>query len=284
MNQKGFVNIIVIIGIVMLVSIAGYFVVSRQLLLPTSIFSPTPSSTPTSIPNPTPSPNPNPTPSPIPKSQSGVTVISPNGGAYILGSQVKIGWHVASGYPSNALPMNAYVLISLLGPNDNSKTFGRVALSATEVPEGEYIWTSDSVIVNGKRVQILGDRKYWIKVTVYSGNPDFSNSLKIFEDTSDTSFELAYGGPPLSTTTGCSKPDGHYEVLTATFIKIGTTPGGGRFVVIRQAGAAGDESVDVNEDVYQKLQAVTVGTTVRLYTYFSSAVSGAMTGYTCVEI
>lgn len=50
MNQKGFANIIVIVGVVILVGVAGYFIISQQR----------PSSPP--APSPTPSPSPKPTP------------------------------------------------------------------------------------------------------------------------------------------------------------------------------------------------------------------------------
>lgn len=53
MNQKGFVNIIVIVGIVILVGVTGYFIVNQQA--PSS--TPSPSSTPTLTPTPTPTPN-----------------------------------------------------------------------------------------------------------------------------------------------------------------------------------------------------------------------------------
>ena len=50
MNQKGFANIIVIIGVVLLAGITGYFMLNRQTALPTPISSPSPSPTPTPIP------------------------------------------------------------------------------------------------------------------------------------------------------------------------------------------------------------------------------------------
>ncbi|OGE80871.1 MAG: hypothetical protein A3C04_00185 [Candidatus Wildermuthbacteria bacterium RIFCSPHIGHO2_02_FULL_45_25] len=46
-DQKGFVNIIVIIGIVILAGIAGYFILNQRTLSPAPIPSPTPSPTPT---------------------------------------------------------------------------------------------------------------------------------------------------------------------------------------------------------------------------------------------
>ena len=52
MNQKGFANIIVIIGIVILAGVAGYFVVNRQTPLP----EPTPLPIPSPLPSPTPAP------------------------------------------------------------------------------------------------------------------------------------------------------------------------------------------------------------------------------------
>lgn len=58
MNQKGFVNIIVIIGIVILAGVAGYFIVNKRTLPP----KPAPSPTSTLTPTPTPSPSPQHTP------------------------------------------------------------------------------------------------------------------------------------------------------------------------------------------------------------------------------
>lgn len=46
MNQKGFINIIVIIGVIILVGVAGYFVVSKQAPLPVPVPSPAPTPTP----------------------------------------------------------------------------------------------------------------------------------------------------------------------------------------------------------------------------------------------
>lgn len=55
MNQKGFANIIVIIiGVVILVGAAGYFIVSQQLSLPEPVPSPAPTPTPTPEPTSTP--------------------------------------------------------------------------------------------------------------------------------------------------------------------------------------------------------------------------------------
>ena len=53
MNQKGFINIIVIIGIMILLSTAGYFIVSQQRPLLTITPSTTPSSTASPSPDPT---------------------------------------------------------------------------------------------------------------------------------------------------------------------------------------------------------------------------------------
>src|SRR3989338_6833864 len=66
MNQKEFINIAVIIGVIILVGVAGYFVVSRQTPLPEPTSSPSPSPTPL----PSPSPTPNPFPSKTPTSPS----------------------------------------------------------------------------------------------------------------------------------------------------------------------------------------------------------------------
>lgn len=52
MNQKGFSNIALIVGIIVLIGIAGYFVVNRQV----SLLNPTPSPTPSPIPSPALSP------------------------------------------------------------------------------------------------------------------------------------------------------------------------------------------------------------------------------------
>jgi len=62
MNQKGFANIIVIIGVVILVGVAGYFIVNQQKLSSTPTPSSTPSPTSALTPIPTPSPSRKPTP------------------------------------------------------------------------------------------------------------------------------------------------------------------------------------------------------------------------------
>ncbi len=68
MNQKGFVNIIVIIGVIILVGVAGYFIVNQQTPTPRPIPSPTPTPTPT--PTTAPSPTPIPISQPIEKRRS----------------------------------------------------------------------------------------------------------------------------------------------------------------------------------------------------------------------
>src|SRR3989344_7752242 len=45
MNPKGFINIVVVIGVVILVGMAGYFVISQKASLPGPILPPTPKST-----------------------------------------------------------------------------------------------------------------------------------------------------------------------------------------------------------------------------------------------
>jgi hypothetical protein len=68
-NRKGFENIIVIIGILILAGGAGYFIVNQRTLSLASTPSPAPTPTPTQIPSPTP------TPTPIP--QKSVQQITP---------------------------------------------------------------------------------------------------------------------------------------------------------------------------------------------------------------
>ncbi|MDO8600821.1 MAG: protease complex subunit PrcB family protein [bacterium] len=78
MNQKSFINIAVIIGVIILIGVAGYFVVNRQtsppepIPLPPENSAPTPS--PISTPTPSPTPKPKPTPSVSDQKQSFETV------------------------------------------------------------------------------------------------------------------------------------------------------------------------------------------------------------------
>jgi len=81
MNQKGFVNIAVIIGVIVLIGVAGYFIANRQTPLPEPTPSPAPSPNPT--PSPTPSPNPTPSPTPAPEKNKSVSVL--------LGQQFTLG-------------------------------------------------------------------------------------------------------------------------------------------------------------------------------------------------
>ena len=66
MNQKGFINILLIVIVVALVWTEIYFVSTRQISPPVPTPSPSPTPTPTPIPTPTPKPNPTPKPSPTP--------------------------------------------------------------------------------------------------------------------------------------------------------------------------------------------------------------------------
>ena len=76
MNQKGFVNILLIVIVVVLVGAGIYVALIRQIslpvptLTPTSSPSPTPTPTPTPKPNPTSKPSPTLTPTPKPSSTS----------------------------------------------------------------------------------------------------------------------------------------------------------------------------------------------------------------------
>src|SRR3989344_5893397 len=145
MNQKGFINIILVIIVVALVGAGAYFVSTRQVMPPTPSPTPTPSPIPTPTPNPTPDPSPNPTPKPSPTPQSqGITLLTQNtSDAFILGTRLKISWNISS-----KLSSNNYVLISLLGPNDSSKQMGRIVLIPVNQASGEYTWTSSAVTVN----------------------------------------------------------------------------------------------------------------------------------------
>jgi len=58
MNQKGFINIAIIVGVIALLGVAGYFIANRQ--------TPLPEPTPSPAPLPSPTPNPSPTPTPLP--------------------------------------------------------------------------------------------------------------------------------------------------------------------------------------------------------------------------
>jgi len=68
MNQKGFINILLIVIVVALVGTGAYFVGTRHTIPPAPIPTPTPTPSPTSTPSPTPTPPPTPKPSPTPKS------------------------------------------------------------------------------------------------------------------------------------------------------------------------------------------------------------------------
>ncbi len=60
MNQGGFVNIVVVIGVIILVGVAGHFIVNQGTFSSTPVPSPTPSPTPIPTPAPTPTPEPKP--------------------------------------------------------------------------------------------------------------------------------------------------------------------------------------------------------------------------------
>ncbi len=66
MNQKGFINIILIVIVVALIGVGAYFVSTKQTAPPNPTPTPTPSPTPTPTPSPTPKPSPTSKPSPVP--------------------------------------------------------------------------------------------------------------------------------------------------------------------------------------------------------------------------
>ena len=85
MNQKGFVNILLIV-VVVLVSAGAYFVATRKttpsISVPTPTPTPTPAPTPTPKPNPTPKPSP--TPTPVPSGEKMIKKVGEREGSFLI--------------------------------------------------------------------------------------------------------------------------------------------------------------------------------------------------------
>jgi hypothetical protein len=96
-GRQGFVNILVIIRVVIVAGIAGYFALNQKIILPMFTLTPNPISSttpnPISIPNPSPTPNPTPslTPAATPQSGSFLSVVDLTGHkeAYV-GKKVRV--------------------------------------------------------------------------------------------------------------------------------------------------------------------------------------------------
>ena len=106
---------------------------------------------------------------------SSINLTNPKGGSYLLGSKVKTSWELGSA-------TDGIVTIILL--NTDNSVFGIIA--SVNASNLEYVWYADTVSKDGRKIPVLGDRHYKIKISLSNGNEDVSES-----------FELAYGGPPI---------------------------------------------------------------------------------------
>ena len=88
MNQKGFINILLIIIVVALVGAGAYFVSTKQTTSPNPIPTPTPSLTPIPTPSPTPKPSstpkPSPTPTPVPSGEKIIRKVGEKENSFLI--------------------------------------------------------------------------------------------------------------------------------------------------------------------------------------------------------
>ena len=63
-----------------------------------------------------------------------------------------------------------------------------------------------------------------------------------------------------------------------------TTPGGGKFVVIKTPSAAAPQAETVTDAVFDRLGSVPPGTLITLFSYRHASMSGAYPPYSCVEL
>lgn len=105
MNQKGFINILLIIAVVALIGVGTYFVSTKQITLP--IPNPATNPTPTPSPIPTPKPSPTPTPNPIqpPQNNNILSVLDLTGNKeFYVGKRVRVQGRIAINISYGLMP------------------------------------------------------------------------------------------------------------------------------------------------------------------------------------
>jgi hypothetical protein len=90
------------------------------------------------------------------------------------------------------------------------------------------------------------------------------------------------------TLTGCPRPSDQYgpryQTVTGALMARRTTPGGGKFVVIKTPSAAAPQAETVTDAVFDRLGSVPPGTLITFFSYTHASMSGAHPPYSCVEL
>jgi len=95
--------------------------------------------------------------------------------------------------------------------------------------------------------------------------------------------------PGSTVTPMCAKPTNTqgqrlYETIGGEFVERHIDQGGGYLIVMKPAGAAGNQSVVVTREVFDALSGVPPSRMITLFAYVGSAVSGASPPFSCVEL
>ena len=86
----------------------------------------------------------------------------------------------------------------------------------------------------------------------------------------------------------CPRPSDQYgpryEAVSGAYRSRGTSPGGGKFVIIVPRGGAGPVSLNVTDNAFDIARLLTIGTRITVVGYVRASVSSAQPPYSCIEL
>ena len=86
----------------------------------------------------------------------------------------------------------------------------------------------------------------------------------------------------------CPRPSDQYgpryESVSGAYRSRGTSPGGGKFVIIVPGGGAGPVSLNVTDRVFDIAGSLQIGTLITVVSYVRASMSGAQPPYSCIEL
>ena len=85
----------------------------------------------------------------------------------------------------------------------------------------------------------------------------------------------------------CPRPSDQYgpryEAVSGGYRSRGTSPGGGKFVIIMPRGGAAPLSLSVTAKVFNAAGSLKIGARITLVAYVTHALSGSQPPYSCIE-
>jgi len=85
----------------------------------------------------------------------------------------------------------------------------------------------------------------------------------------------------------CPRPSDEYgpryEAVSGGYRSRGTSPGGGKFVIIMPRGGAAPLSLSVTAKVFNAAGSLKIGARITLVSYVTHSLSGSQPPYSCIE-